>query len=509
MADEERRGPDPARLDKLRALEAAGLAPYGGRFERTAAAQDLRRAFGAWEGRKVRVAGRIRAIRVHGAMTFADLDDESGAIQVQWTRDRLGAEGYARIGLLDLGDIVGVEGTLFRTRMGEPTVQVGAWQPLAKALRPVPTRFYGLKDTDMRYRQRYLDLIANADVRQVFRTRSRMVARIRRFLDARGFLEVETPVLVPIASGAAARPFRTHHNALDLDLSLRISIELHLKRLLVGGFERVYEIGRVFRNEGIDTRHNPEFTMLELYQAYVDLRDIMALVEEMVHALAVDLTGGAVVPYRGQMLDTTPPWPRLSYLEELARATGIDWSTLTDDAAARRAATQLGVSVDAEASRGHVVDRLVGQFVEPGLMQPCFLVDYPVEISPLAKAHPDRPGIADRFEAFAGGRELANAFSELNDPLEQRRRFEAQVEERRRTHDEEIPDPDEDFLLALEHGMPPAGGLGIGIERLAMLLTDSESIRDVTLFPLQRPLADPASAEAEAGAGDATTEVER
>jgi lysyl-tRNA synthetase, class II len=498
---EEERGIDSARLEKLQALVAAGVAPYGGRFERTARARDLRAAFTAWEGRRVRAAGRIRAIRGHGAMTFADLEDESGSLQAQFTRDRLGAEDYAHVGLLDLGDIVGVEGSLFRTRVGEPTVAVDAWRPLAKALRPVPTRFYGLKDTDLRYRQRYLDLIANPEVRHTFRTRSRIVARVRRFLDDRGFLEVETPELVALAGGAAARPFHTHHNALDLDLSLRISIELHLKRLLVGGFERVYEIGRVFRNEGIDTRHNPEFSLLELYQAYADLRDIMALVEALVHDLAVHLTGSAVVPYRGEMLDTTPPWPRLSYMEELKKATGVDWMTVGDDAEARAVAARLNVAVEPTASRGQVVDKLTGQFVEPTLLQPCFLIDFPVAISPLAKEHPDRPGVADRFEAFAGGRELANAFSELNDPLEQRRRFEAQVEERRLTHDDEIPDPDEDFLLALEYGMPPAGGLGIGVERLVMLLTDSDSIRDGLLFPLQRPIAEGARAGAPAGEG--------
>lgn len=500
MADDRERGLDPTRMEKLRALEAAGLSPYGGRFERTASARDLRTAFAAWEGRGVRAAGRIRAIRGHGAMTFVDLEDEGGAIQAQFTRDRLGRDDYARIGLLDLGDIVGVEGTLFRTRVGEPTVGVERWRPLSKALRPVPTRFYGLRDTDLRYRHRYLDLIANPEVRATFRMRSRIVARVRRFLDDRGFLEVETPVLVPLAGGAAARPFHTHHNALDLDLSLRISIELHLKRLLVGGFERVYEIGRVFRNEGIDTRHNPEFSLLELYQAYADLRDIMVLVEEMVHDLALQLTGGAIVEYRGERLDTTPPWPRRSFLDELRQATGLDWLTIGSDAEARAAAGRLGVEVQRSASRGQVVDKLMSQFVEPRLVQPCFLVDYPLEVSPLAKERPDRPGVADRFEAFAAGRELANAFSELNDPLEQRRRFEAQVEERRQTHDEEIPDPDEDFLLALEHGMPPAGGLGIGIERLVMLLTDADSIRDVLLFPLQRPL--PADARVAAAEGD-------
>jgi lysyl-tRNA synthetase class 2 len=366
----------------------------------------------------------------------------------------------------------------------------------------VPSRFYGLKDTDLRYRHRYLDLIANPEVRQTFLLRSRVVAAMRRFLDRRGFVEVETPILVPLAGGASARPFRTHHNAQDMDLSLRISIELHLKRLIVGGLERVYEIGRVFRNEGISTRHNPEFTMLELYQAYADLRDMMALVETMVHDLTVEATGGPVIVYQGQRLDTTPPWPRVSLLEALERASGLDWLSVEGEEGARAAAARLGVAVEAGASRGHILDKLVAHFVEPTLVQPTFLVDHPVEVSPLAKAHPDRPQVADRFEAFVAGRELANAFSELNDPLEQRLRFETQVEERRRTADEEIPDPDEDFLFALEHGMPPTGGLGVGVDRLVMLLADAPSIRDVILFPLLRPEGAPAGASADGGEGD-------
>lgn len=487
MADEEY-GLDPQRLGKLARLESLGLEPYGHRFATTAPLVDLRRAFEAWSGRVVRVAGRLRAIRTHGRMTFVDLEDADATLQVQFTVDNLGAEAYGRLELLDLGDIVGVEGRLFRTRTGEPTVGATDWQVLSKALRPVPSRFYGLKDTDLRYRHRYLDLIANPEVRQTFRMRSHIMSRTRQFLDRRGFLEVETPILVPVAGGATARPFRTHHNALGLDLSLRISIELHLKRLLVGGMDRVYEIGRVFRNEGISTRHNPEFTLLELYQSYADLRDIMELVESLVNDLAVALTGSAILSYQGSELDTTPPWPRVSMLEALERTSGVDWLSVGDDDAARGIAARLGVAVEAGASRGHVLDKLVAHFVEPALVQPTFLLDHPLEISPLAKALPDRPQVADRFEAFAAGRELANAFSELNHPLEQRRRFEAQVQERRRTADQEIPEPDEDFLFALDHAMPPAGGLGIGMDRLVMLLTDAPSLRDVILFPLQRPL---------------------
>jgi lysyl-tRNA synthetase class 2 len=497
---------DPARLAKMRAMAAEGLDPYGGRFERTAAADDLHRAFDAWNGRTVRVAGRVRAIRGHGRMTFADLEDATGTIQLQFTADGLGAEAYRRLEWLDLGDVVGAEGTVFRTRAGEPTVGVASWRMLSKALRPIPSRFYGLRDVDLRQRQRYLDLIANPSVRRAFELRSRMVARMRRFLEQRGFVEVETPILVPLAGGATARPFRTHHHALDLDLSLRISIELHLKRLIVGGMERVYEIGRVFRNEGISTRHNPEFTMLELYQAYADLRDMMELVESMVHDLALHLTGGPIVDCQGARLDTTPPWPRVWLLEALEAACGVRWLDIEDDAEARARARALGVEVDAAASRGHVLDKLVAHFVEPELVQPTFLLGHPVEISPLAKALPDRPEVADRFEAFVLGRELANAFSELNDPIEQRRRFMAQVEERRRTASEEIPDPDEDFLLALEYGMPPTGGLGVGVDRLAMLFTGATSIRDVILFPLQRPEppAEPApeGAAGRAGAGE-------
>jgi len=485
----------------MEALAASGVDPYGGRFDRTALAGDVVRAFDGYEGREVRVAGRIRAIRGHGRMTFCDLEDRTGSVQVQFTEDTLGGETYGRLAHLDLGDIIGVEGLVFRTRRGEPTVGAAGFVVLSKALRPVPSRFYGLKDTDLRYRQRYLDLIANPEVRRTFTARSRMITRIRTFLDRRAFVEVETPILIPVVGGATARPFRTYHNAAGLDLSLRISIELYLKRLMVGGIERVYEIGRVFRNEGVDTRHNPEFTLLELYQAYGDLRDIMELVESMVYELAVDMTGASVVPYQGTPIDYTPPWPRVSMIEALARTTGIDWLALPDgDEAARDAARSVGLEFDAGASRGHILDKLVGQFVEPTLVQPTFLIDHPVEISPLAKARPDLPRVADRFEAFVAGREIANAFSELNDPLEQRRRFNAQVEERRRTADEEIPDPDEDFLLSLEYGMPPAGGLGIGIDRLVMLLTDAPSLRDVLLFPLTRPVGE-GDGDGDAGAG--------
>ncbi len=495
MADEG--GIDPARRAKVRRLAEVGFGPYGGRFDRTATARDIREAYEGYAARTVRVAGRVRALRGHGRMTFADLEDPSGTVQVQFTADALG-ERYADLDLLDLGDILGVEGTVFRTRTGEPTVRAQTVDLLTKSLRPLPSKFHGLRDTDLRYRQRYLDLIANPEVRQVFRMRSRILAETRRFLDARGFLEVETPLLVPLAGGATARPFRTHHHALDLDLSLRIAIELHLKRLMVGGLERVYEIGRVFRNEGISTRHNPEFTLLELYQAYGDLRDIMALTESLVAHLAEVVTGSVRVPYEDQVIDFSPPWPRVSMLERLRETLGIDWLSVGDDVEARALARAHGVPTDPNASRGHVLERLVARYVEPSLIQPTFLVDHPLEISPLAKERPDFPGVADRFEAYAMRNEMANAFSELNDALEQRRRFEFQVEERRRTSDEEIPDPDEDFLTALEYGMPPAGGLGIGMDRLVMLLTNRSSLREVILFPLTRPLEPEDDAEEDA-----------
>ena len=433
------------------------------------------------------VAGRLTSIRRQGKVTFADLTDLTGKVQIYAKEDKLGGEAYGLFDLLDLGDIIGVEGTVFRTRRGEVTVEADSFKLLSKALRPLPEKWHGLKDVDLRYRQRYLDLIANPEVRKVFLKRTRMISAIRRFLDERRFLEVETPVLSVIAGGGHARPFTTHHNALDLDLTMRIALELYHKRLIVGGLDRVYEIGHCFRNEGIDTRHNPEFTMLELYQAFSDYEGMMQLAEEMFVTVAQEVLGAVKLTYQGREIDLTPPWPRLRMMEAIRERTGLDWLAIETDEEAVAAGQKLGLDLTGRRTRGLVLDELVGAFVEPHLVQPTFLLDYPIEISPLAKRRPDQPRLTYRFELFINGWECANAFSELNDPLDQRERFRAQALEKAKG-DEEAMVVDEDFLLALEHGMPPTGGMGFGLDRLAMLLTDSPSIRDVILFPLMRPL---------------------
>lgn len=483
----ENTGERAARLEKLAALRELGADPYGHRFPRTHRAVELHTAFGDLEGSEVAVAGRIMAYRGHGKAAFADLQDLSGRVQLHLREDVLGERGYRVAGLLDLGDLVGVRGRLFRTRRGEVTVEVVELTVLAKSLAPLPEKRHGLQDVDRRYRQRYLDLVGNEDSRRRFLQRSRILRAIRGFLDERGFLEVETPVMQVVASGAAARPFVTHHNALDLDLHLRIALELPLKRLIVGGLEQVYEIGRVFRNEGISPRHNPEFTLLELYQAYADYTDMMSLTEELVAATAREVLGSTVLTYQGQTIDLTPPWPRLSLLETVRRYSGVDFRDLADDAAARTAARERGLEPGEGDPWGKVLDLFFEAFVAPQLVQPCFLLDYPRDVSPLAKAKEDDPSLTYRFEAVIAGREIANAFSELNDPGEQRERFRQQLT-LREGGDAEAQALDEDFLNALEQGMPPTGGLGIGIDRLVMLLTDAPSIKDVILFPLMRPL---------------------
>jgi len=464
-----------------------GHDPYGAAFARTHLAGEIEPAFAGIEGRPVAMAGRLSSLRRQGKVTFADLTDLSGKIQLYAKQDALGEQAYGLFDLLDLGDIIGVTGTVFRTRRGEVTVEVSSFQLLAKALRPLPEKWHGLKDIDLRYRQRYLDLIANPEVRQVFIKRTRMISAMRQFLEARGFLEVETPVLSVIAGGGHARPFATHHNTLDLDLTLRIALELYHKRLIVGGLDRVYEIGHCFRNEGIDARHNPEFTMLELYQAFTDYEGMMQLVEEMFAAVVTAVAGSMHLVYQGHALDLTPPWPRRRMMDAIREYAGLDWLAIETDAQAVAAGEKLGLDLHDRQTRGLVLDELVGTFVEPHLVQPTFLVDYPLEISPLAKRRPDEPRLTYRFELFINGWECANAFSELNDPLDQRERFRAQAMEKAKG-DEEAMVWDEDFLLALEHGMPPTGGMGIGLDRLAMLLTDSPSIRDVILFPLMRPI---------------------
>ncbi|MGQ9779068.1 MAG: lysine--tRNA ligase [Bacillota bacterium] len=466
---------------------AAGYDPYGGAFPRTHMAGEIAPAFAELEGKRVAVAGRLTAIRRQGKASFADLSDLTGKVQLYAREDVLGAENYELFGLLDLGDIIGAEGTVFKTRRGEVTVEIESFRLLAKALRPLPEKWHGLRDVDLRYRYRYLDLIANPGVREVFLKRTRIVAAIRRFLDARGFMEVETPVLSLVAGGGHARPFTTHHNALDLDLHLRIALELYHKRLLVGGFDRIYEIGHCFRNEGIDTRHNPEFTMLELYQAYSDYEGMMALAEEMLPEVARTVLGTTKFVYQDREIDLSPPWPRIKMMDAIRERTGLDWLAVETDEEAVAVGERLGLDLRGRKTKGQVLDELLKTFVEPHLVQPTFLVDYPIEISPLAKRRPDEPRLTYRFELFINGWECANAFSELNDPLDQRERFLAQAEEKAKG-DEEAMAWDEDFLFALEHGMPPAGGMGIGIDRLVMLLTDSPSIRDVILFPLMRPL---------------------
>jgi lysyl-tRNA synthetase class 2 len=475
------------RREKLARLRSRGQDPFRvTRFERTHQSSEIVHSFASLEGTTVRVAGRILRRRRHGKATFADLQDRAGTVQLLFRLNELGEQGYDALDDLDDGDLMGAEGAVMRTRTGEVTVSVSTYTLLAKAMRGLPEKWHGLRDVELRYRQRYLDLIANEDSRRVFEVRSRVVSSIRRFLDGRGFLEVETPMMQSVAGGALARPFVTHHNALDLDLYLRIATELHLKRLIVGGMERVYEIGRVFRNEGISTQHNPEYTLLEIYQAYADYRDIMELTETMVSQAAQEVLGTSVVSYQGNSVDLAPPWRRVRMAEAVAERADVAPEELQTEEAARHACARLGLPAEAGMRLSTMVNNIFEEFVQPKLIQPTFVTDYPTAISPLAKAHPDEADLTERFEPFAGGMELGNAFSELNDPDEQRRRFEEQARSKE-GGDEEAHPMDEDFLLALEYGMPPTGGLGIGIDRLVMLLTDCPSIRDVVLFPQMRP----------------------
>ncbi|TDY46377.1 lysyl-tRNA synthetase class II [Alicyclobacillus sacchari] len=480
------------RMEKMNALRERGVDPFGTRYAVTHHAADIL-AFGEGkdkdqleaESLRVRIAGRMMVRRGHGKATFAVLNDLTGNIQIYAKLDVLGEAQYDIFQLLDLGDFIGVEGTVFRTNRGEVTVLAEQITVLAKALRPLPEKWHGLKDIETRYRQRYLDLIVNPDVRQIFIMRSRIIQAIRDFLADRGYLEVETPTLHAVASGAHARPFLTHHNALDMELHLRIAIELHLKRLIVGGLERVYEIGRVYRNEGVSTRHNPEFTMLELYEAYADFHDIMDLTEAMIRHAALTVTGSLHLVYGADEIDLETPWRRAHMLDLVLEHTGVDFRTIHGDDAARAIAREHGVRFEEHMTYGHILNEFFEQRVEDKLIQPTFVYGHPVEISPLAKKNVDDPRFTDRFELFIVGREHANAFSELNDPIDQRERFMAQLRERE-AGNEEAQELDEDFLTALEHGMPPTGGLGVGIDRLVMLLTGQPSIRDVLLFPLMR-----------------------
>ncbi len=463
------------RLGKLEELERRGVDAFPVHASRTHTAAEALAAFGT--GLEVAVDGRIvTQIKRFGKLIFCHLQDVTGRIQLAFKYDVLGADCFQMLELIDTGDILEARGPLFKTKTGEITVEVRAYRLLAKALRPLPEKWHGLTDTEKRYRQRYLDLITNEDARRTFIVRSKVVSAIRRFLDARGFLEVETPVLQPIYGGAYARPFVTHHNALDRQLYLRIAFELYLKRLIVGGLDKVYEIGRDFRNEGIDRLHNPEFTMLETYEAYADYRDVMAMVEEMIPTVAQDVLGKTTITFKGHEIDLRPPWRRLPLVKALEDVAGVDLADLPGSAA------RLGLPVVADWSRGKILDELVSNFVEPKLIEPTFLIDYPIEFpgSLLAKRKPENPELVERFEGYVGGFEICNAFSELNDPRDQRARF---LDQR---GDEEASPMDEDYVLALEHGMPPCGGLGIGIDRLLMLLTDKPTIREVILFPQLR-----------------------
>ena len=473
------------RLEKLQELRDMGVDPFGSRFERDTDCNTVVDQFEVMEGQNVTVAGRIMSKRRHGKAGFANLQDLSGIIQLYFKKDDLGEERYELFKKLDIGDILGIKGYVFRTQKGEITIHVEDMEYLSKSLNPLPEKWHGLKDVEMRYRQRYVDLIVNPDSRAVFIKRSRIVKEIRNYLDARGFLEVETPMMQPIAGGAAARPFITHHNTLDMNLYLRIAPELYLKRLIVGGLEKVYEINRSFRNEGIDTRHNPEFTMLELYQAYADYQVMMELTENMVAEVLQKVNGSMQVEFEGVTLDFTPPWHRVTMLDAIKKYAGVDFKEIVSDAEAQAAAAKLGLKVDSRSSRGEIINEVFEEFVEEKLIQPTFVYGHPVEISPLAKRNAQYPEFTDRFEVFIMQREIANAFSELNDPLDQKERFLKQVE-KRAGGDSEAHMMDEDYINALEYGMPPAGGLGIGIDRLVMLMTDSSSIRDVILFPTLR-----------------------
>ncbi len=473
------------RRKKLDELKQEGIDPFGGKFNRTHTAQEIINRFDEMENSQVKVAGRIMAKRNMGKATFAHIQDVTGRIQVYVRVNEVGEKQYELFTHFDIGDIIGVSGRVFKTQRGEISVWADEVTLLTKSLRPLPEKWHGLKDVELRYRQRYVDLIVNPEVKEVFITRSRIIRAIRNYLDRKGYLEVETPMMHPIPGGAAARPFITHHNALDMTLYLRIAPELYLKRLLVGGLEQVYEINRNFRNEGISTKHNPEFTMLEVYKAYADYTDMMDLTEELVSSVAQEVLGTTTIKYDQQAIDLTPPWPRIPMLDAIKQHTGIDFAEIKDDKAAVTAAKGLGMEPEERATRGSIINEVFEEFVEPKLIQPTFIIDYPLEISPLAKRKTEDPGYTYRFETFIYAREIANAFSELNDPIDQEQRFRKQVEQRA-AGDEEAHMMDEDYINALEYGMPPAGGLGIGIDRLVMLFTDSSSIRDVLLFPLMR-----------------------
>lgn len=476
------------RRDKLAALCEAGKNPYEiTKYDWDTKTEEIRDNFEALEGKTVRIAGRMMSRRVMGKASFMDLLDSTGRLQVYVRRDDVGEEDYADFKKWDIGDILGVEGTVFRTQKGEISVHTTHIKLLSKSLLPLPEKFHGLRDTDTRYRQRYVDLIVNPEVRDTFYKRSRILTEIRRYLDEKGFLEVDTPILVPLEIGASARPFVTHHNTLDMDMYLRIETELYLKRLIVGGLDRVYEVGRIFRNEGMDTKHNPEFTTVELYQAYTDYKGMMDLVEELYTRLAQNVCGSTRITYQGVELDLGH-WERLTMAESVKKYAGVDYYDWKSDEDARAAAKAKNVEVPADATKGTVLAEFFDAYVEENLIQPTFIYDYPVENSPLAKRKPEDPAFTERFEYFICATEYGNAFSELNDPIDQKARFERQVEAKRREEPNTRAEVDYDFVTALEYGMAPTGGLGFGVDRLVMLLTDSASIRDVLLFPTMKTL---------------------
>lgn len=477
------------RRDKMNQLRDNGIDPFGARFERThqsqeviSAYQDLTKEELEEKAIEVTIAGRMMTKRGKGKAGFAHLQDLEGQIQIYVRKDSVGDDQYEIFKSSDLGDLIGVTGKVFKTNVGELSVKATSFELLTKALRPLPDKYHGLKDVEQRYRQRYLDLIVNPDSKHTFITRSKIIQAMRRYLDDHGYLEVETPTMHSIPGGASARPFITHHNALDIPLYMRIAIELHLKRLIVGGLEKVYEIGRVFRNEGVSTRHNPEFTMIELYEAYADYKDIMSLTENLVAHIAQEVLGTTTIQYGEEQIDLKPEWKRIHMVDAVKEATGVDfWEEVTVEQA-REYAKEHEVEIKDSMTVGHIINEFFEQKIEETLIQPTFIYGHPVEISPLAKKNPEDPRFTDRFELFIVGREHANAFTELNDPIDQRERFEAQLKEREAGNDEAHL-MDEDFVEALEYGMPPTGGLGIGIDRLVMLLTNAPSIRDVLLFP--------------------------
>ncbi|MFA4967056.1 MAG: lysine--tRNA ligase [Candidatus Margulisiibacteriota bacterium] len=481
------------RRDKLEDFKKSGFDPYPYKYERTHTSAEILKQFEGLKGEEespeqVSVAGRVMAKRGHGKAFFMHLMDGWGRVQVYAKLDVLGKDKYEHFEKLDMGDFIGVKGKIFRTRTGELTVRVSGWTLLSKSLHPMPEKWHGLQDKELRYRERYVDLMVNPETKEVFLKRIKIVSAIRKFLESRGFLEVETPILNVMQGGAAARPFESYHDALDMPLFMRIAPELYLKRLLVGGFEKIFEMGRVFRNEGISYKHNPEYTMLEIYEAYADYHDIMKLTEEMVLSAIKDISSDLKIEFKGEMIDFTLPWRRIPLFQALKEYGGVDIEGKSDEEI-RKAAKSKGIEGYEEIGIGKIINVLYDKLVEPNLRQPTFIIDYPIETSPLAKKKRDNPKLVERFELIVAGMELANAFSELNDPMDQRERLKKQSE-LKAAGDEEAESMDEDFLRALEYGMPPAGGLGIGIDRLVMLLTNSPSIRDVIFFPHMRPIAE-------------------